>query len=191
MGEGLARVQIQKFERAEKKRGEKGEWGGWRGWRGWKVAEERWLQKMREEEENKVFKPATATGRAVASSKKEKQSAGGWRMEDGGGGLAGGGGGGGDRRGREMEVLEERKKRGSLGERAAVRILISGNWSLREQKLGDGEGRAAPQKEPPLDRVISLSLCTSPLPSALPLSGLFSPFFLPPPSSLPLTTLTA
>lgn len=74
-----------------------------------------------------------------------------------------------------MEVLEERKKRGSLGERAAVRILISGNWSLREQKLGDGEGRAAPQKEPPLDRVISLSLCTSPLPSALPLSGLFFP----------------
>lgn len=148
------------------------------------MAEERWLQKMREEEENKVFKPATATGRAVASSKKEKQSAGGWRMEDGGGGC-------GDRRGREMEVLEERKKRGSLGERAAVRILISGNWSLRELKLGDGEGRAAPQKEPPLDRVISLSLCTSPLPSALPLSGLFFPFFLPPPSSLPLTTLTA
>lgn len=72
------------------------------------MAEERWLQKMREEEENKVFKPAMATGRADASSKKEKQSAGGWR------GV--GGGGGGDRRGKEMEVLEERKKRGSLGE---------------------------------------------------------------------------
>lgn len=55
------------------------------------MAEERWLQKMREEEENKVFKPATATGRAVASSKKEKQSAGGWRMEDGGGWGVGGG----------------------------------------------------------------------------------------------------
>lgn len=54
-----------------------------------------------------------------------------------------------------------------------MRILISSNWSLREQKLGDREGRAAPQKETPLDRVISLSLCTSPLPSALPLSGRF------------------
>lgn len=51
---------------------------------GWKVAEERWLQKMRKEEENKVFKLATATGRAVASSKKEKQSAGGWRRGVGG-----------------------------------------------------------------------------------------------------------
>lgn len=53
------------------------------------MAEERWLQKMREEEENKVFKLATATGRAVESSKKEKQSAGGWRVEAGGGRFAG------------------------------------------------------------------------------------------------------
>ena len=38
----------------------------------------------------------------------------------------------GDRRSSEMEVLEERKRG------AAVRILISGNWPPREQKLGDG-----------------------------------------------------
>lgn len=83
-GRGWRGCKYRSLKEPRKRGGKKGEWGGWRGWGGWKVAEERWLQKMREEEENKVFKPATATGRAVASSKKEKQSAGGWRMEEGG-----------------------------------------------------------------------------------------------------------
>lgn len=42
------------------------------------MVEERWLQKMRRKEENKVFKLATATGGGAASSKKEKQSERGW-----------------------------------------------------------------------------------------------------------------
>lgn len=42
------------------------------------MVEERWLQKMRGKEENKVFKLATATGGGAASSKKEKQSERGW-----------------------------------------------------------------------------------------------------------------
>lgn len=50
-----------------------------------------------------------------------------------------------------------------------MRILISSNWSLREQKLGDEEaasGRGAAE-QPVFDRVISLFLCTSLFPSAL------------------------
>lgn len=136
-------------------------------------------QEMRREGENKVFKLLVATVRGSTSSKEEEE-----RERHGG-------------RGRE------RDRDGGLGgekegepERSAVRILISSNWSLREQKLGDeetGSGREGAE-QPVFDRVISLLLCSSLFPSALFDLGLLCPplplpqthtHTLPPPFSPP------
>lgn len=72
--------------------------------------------------ENKVFKLLVATVGGSASSKEaeERERHGGQsRQRDRDGGLGG-------------------EEEGEPG-RSAVRILISSNWSLREQKLGDEE----------------------------------------------------
>lgn len=79
-------------------------------------------QKMKREGENKVFKLLVATVRGSTSSKEEgerERHGGRGRERDRDGGLGG---------------EEEGEPR-----RSAVRILISSNWSLREQKLGDEE----------------------------------------------------
>lgn len=80
-------------------------------------------EKMRRQGENKVFKLLVATVRSSISSKEEE------RERHGDGAKQG-----------------ERDRDGGLGGeeegepgRSAVRILISSNWSLREQKLGDEE----------------------------------------------------
>lgn len=81
-------------------------------------------EKMRRQGENKVFKLLVAIVRSSISSKEEEE-----RERHGDGAKQG-----------------ERDRDGGLGGeeegepgRSAVRILISGNWSLREQKLGDEE----------------------------------------------------
>lgn len=78
-------------------------------------------QKMKREGENKVFKLLVATVSGSSSSKEEEE-----RERHGGRGRE---------RARDGGLGEE--EGGSPGE--AVRILISSNWSLREQKLGDEE----------------------------------------------------
>lgn len=80
------------------------------GWKG------RWERRREERRETRCLSCWSRRGRSTASSKKEKQTGQHLKQEDGG--LRG-------------------EEEGESG-RAAVRILISGNWPPREQKLGDG-----------------------------------------------------